>query len=97
MVGEVIVLAMVKICQSFVTLRCISFVLLTFILMRLVSFKKKKKNLKISLVIFIFYFFDQKSPLFYFWIKYSFALKVSTLYIFFSSWFYFISYHMKYI
>ena len=37
------VLAMVKICKSFIALRCISFVLLTSILIRLVSFQKKKK------------------------------------------------------
>jgi hypothetical protein len=32
---------MVKICQSFVALRCINFVLLTAILMRSISFKKE--------------------------------------------------------
>jgi hypothetical protein len=35
---------MVKICQSLVTLRYISFMLLTYTLMRSVSLKKKKKK-----------------------------------------------------
>jgi hypothetical protein len=42
--GYGFVLAMVKICQSFVALRCISFVLLTSTLMRSASFQKKKKK-----------------------------------------------------